>query len=216
MKRTCRILPALCLQLLLCGPVLAQHAGPYIGANAGGSMLMQAKGSDNLGSFNLTFNPALQWGAVAGWDFRPNSTAGEGRIELEYTHRSNPLDKVRLVGGDFPGAGTIAADSLLMNFIGMYRDRSSWAPYLLLGAGAARIEASGLKVAGQTLGSGTATVFAYQVGTGIDLALTDRFSFDLGYRFFGSTRPGFTEAGGQKFKMDYFSHAAILGLRVGF
>lgn len=216
MKRSCRILLALCLPLMLCGLALAQHSGPYVGGNVGGNALLTAEGTDSQGSFSLKFNPDLQWSIVAGWDFKPNNPAGEGRVELEYSHRSNQLDEVEFAGGNFPGSGDMTADSFLLNFIGIYRDRRIWAPYLLLGAGAARIEASDLKVSGQRLGSGSDDVFAYQVGCGIDLALTERLNLDLGYRFFGTTRPGFTEANGKEFKMDYYSHSALLGVRLGF
>jgi opacity protein-like surface antigen len=78
------------------------------------------------------------------------------------------------------------------------------------------MEASDLKVAGQPLGSGSSVVFAYQLGAGVDFALNKYLSLDLGYRFFSGISPKFTEANGQTFKMDYYSHNAILGLRVGF
>ncbi len=107
-------------------------------------------------------------------------------------------------------------DSLLFNFFGVFHNKSPWAPYVGVGLGAARMEASDLKVTGYPLGSGSSVVFAYQFGTGIDFALTDHLNLDLGYRFFGSTKPRFTEANGQSFKMDYYSHSATLGLRVGF
>ena len=216
MKRTCRILLALCLPLLLCGQVQAQHSGPYVGAFLGGNALTNAKGSDDLGDFGLTFTPALQGSAVLGWDFEPGNPVGEGRVELEYTRRSNPLDKVKFVEGSFKGGGKVTADSLLLNFFGVLYDKSSCSPYAGVGIGAARIEASELKVTGQPLSSGSAVVFAYQLGAGVDFALTDYLNLDLGYRFFGSARPKFTEVNGHKFEMNYVSHSAVLGLRLGF
>lgn len=216
MKRTCQMIIALCLPLLLCGPVMAQHTGPYVGALLGGNALMNAKSSDNLGTFNLNFDPGLQGSVVFGLDFEPGNPVGEGRIELEYTRRGNQLDQVKFTDGSFKGSGNVTADSLLFNFFGVFHDSRRWAPYLGLGIGAARIEASNLKVTGQPLGSGSAVVFAYQAGTGLDFSLTDRLNLDLGYRFFGSVRPEFKEADGRKFKMDYFSHSAVLGLRWGF
>jgi opacity protein-like surface antigen len=216
MKRTCQMIIALCLPLLLCGPVQAEHSGPYVGAYLGGNALMTAKGSDDLGSFSLKFDPALQGSAVFGWDFEPGNPVGEGRIELEYTRRSNPLDQVKFVEGSFKGGGNVTADSLLLNFFGVYRNKSRWLPYVGAGIGAARIEASDLQVTGQPLSNDSTFVVAYQAGTGIDFALTDRLSLDLGYRFFGCIRPKFTEANGQKFEMDYYSHNVILGLRLGF
>lgn len=216
MKRTCQIIIALCLPLLLCGPVRAQHTGPYVGAFVGGDMLMTSKASDNQGTFSLSYNPNLLGSVVVGWDFEPNNPVGEGRIELEYTHRSNQLDKVKFVQGEIKGDGNIMSDSLLVNFFGVFHDRGAWAPYVGLGVGAARIKASGLTVIGQPLSSDSTVVLAYQAGTGIDYALNRYLNLDLGYRFFGCVPPKLTEANGSKFKMDYYSHNIVLGLRVGF
>lgn len=216
MKHTCRTIITLCLPLLLCGQVRAQHSGPYIGALLGGNALMNTKASGDQGDFRLTFDPALQGSAVLGWDFEPDNPVGEGRIELEYTRRSNRLDRVKFVEGSFKGGGDVTADSLLLNLFGVFHDGSRFSPYAGLGIGAARIEASGLQVTGNPMGSGSTVVFAYQFGGGVDIALTDHLALDLGYRFFSSTRPAFTEVNGDKIEMDYPSHSAVLGLRLGF
>jgi len=216
MKRSCQMIIALCLPLLLCSPVRAQHSGPYVGAFIGGNALMTADSSDELGSFSLKFDPALQGSAVFGWDLEPGNPVGEGRIELEYTRRSNSLDQVKFAEGSFKGSGNLTADSLLLNCFAVFRDDRFWSPYFGAGIGAARIEASDLQVTGQPLGSGSSIVFAYQLGAGLDFTLSKYLSLDLGYRFFNTLRPEFSEAGGRKFKTDYFSHSAVLGLRVGF
>jgi OOP family OmpA-OmpF porin len=216
MKRTCQILITLCLPLVLCVPVRAQHAGPYAGAFFGGNALMDARSSDNRGTFSLEFVTGMQGGAVAGWDFAPVKSVGEGRIELEYAHRNNPVDKLKFAEGSFSGGGDMKVDSLLLNCIGVYREGRRWAPYIVVGLGAARVDASDLKVTGQPLANDSTVVFAYQLGTGVDFTLTEHLNLDLGYRFFGTYRPEFTETNGQKFKMDYYSHNVILGLRVGF
>lgn len=216
MKRTCHSLIALCLPLLLCGPALAQHKGPYVGAFLGGNMLTTARSSDNQGTFNLTYNPGLQGSAVLGWDLEPNSPIGEGRIEVEYAHRGNRLDKAEFKQGKVGGSGSMTADSLLFNSFGVFRDRSRWAPYFGAGIGAARLAAAGLKVTGAPFSDDSAIVFAYQAGAGIDLTLSDSFSLDLGYRFFGTSRPKLTEADGLQFGTNYFSHSVVLGLRYGF
>lgn len=216
MKRTCRMIIALCLPLVLCGPAMAQHSGPYMGVFIGGNALMNAKSSDDLGNFSLKFKPDLLESAVVGWDFATGNPLGEGRVELEYTRRSNPLDQVKFVEGDFKGGGNLTADSLLLNFFGIVHDKSRWSPYAGVGIGAARVNASDLQVTGQPMSSDSAVVFAYQLGGGIDVALTDHLNLDLGYRFFSSARPKFTEVSGRKFELDYTSHNAVLGLRVGF
>ncbi|HTG81596.1 MAG TPA: outer membrane beta-barrel protein [Geobacteraceae bacterium] len=217
MKTICRIMIALCLPLLFCGQARAVHTGPYVGAFFGGNLLQDSKATDGLGSFNLSYNPALQGSIVVGWDLGPgNPLGGEGRIELEYTRRSNPLDHAEFVEGKATGGGDLTVDSLLLNFAGVVRTQSRWSPYVTIGIGAARLDASELKVSGQPLSNDTATTFAYQVGGGVDYALTDSLSLDLGYRFFGAIPTKFTEPNGLKFETDYLSHSIVLGLRLGF
>lgn len=216
MKRICRMTIALCLPLLLCGPAWAQHTGPYAGAFLGGNALMSAKGSDSQGDFSLKFDPGLMGSAVLGWDFAPGNSAGEGRIELEYSHRGNRLDKAKFADGSVTASGSVTADSLLVNFYGILFGDRFWSPYLGVGLGAARIEASDLRVTGGSLSDDSAFVFAYQAGLGVDFALTDRLNLDLGYRFFGAIRPKLREADGTDFRMDCYNHSFVLGVRVGF
>lgn len=217
MKPIFRIMTALFLLLLFCGSAWARHTGPYVGAFLGGNILMDAKASDDQGSFNLSYNPGLQGSAVLGWDVGPgNPLGGDGRVELEYTRRSNPLDHAEFVEGKAAGGGDLTVDSLLCNFMAVARTETRWSPYLLIGIGAARMDASGLTVSGTPLSTDTATVFAYQVGGGVDYALTEAVSLDLGYRFFGTTPPRFTEPNWQKFDTQYFSHSVVLGFRLGF
>ena len=216
MNRICQIIIAGCLPLILCAPAGAQHVGPYAGAFVGGSSLADARGSDDKGDVRLTFDPGFAGSAVLGWDFEAGNPVGEGRVELEYTRRSNPLKKVEFVEGSRAGGGSVTADSLLLNAFGVFHDSGRWAPYVGGGLGAARVEATDMKASGQPFVSGSAIVFAYQLGIGVDVALTEHLNLDLGYRFFGSIAPNFTEVGGRKLAVDYFSHNVVLGLRVGF
>ena len=217
MKPIRRTMVALILTLLCCGPARAQHSGPYVGAYLGGNILADAKGTDDLGSFNLGYSPALQGSLVFGWDLgQDNPFGGEGRVELEYARRSNPLDHAEFLEGRVQGDGNLTADSLLLNFIGAHHNDSRWAPNIVIGIGAARMDASGMKVSGRPLTNETATVFAYQLGAGVDYALSDALSLDLGYRFFSSMRPKFTETTDHEFDIGYLSHSVVLGLRLGF
>ena len=216
MKQFSRILTTLCLPLLLCGTALAQHSGPYVGAFVGGNSLMTANSKDDQGTFNLEFKQALQGSVVVGWDFEHNNPLGEGRVELEYTRRSNKIDQVGLLEGKFKGSGSLTTDSLLINGFAVFSDQTFWAPYFGIGIGAARIAADNLEVTGQPLSNDTALVFAYQVGVGLDFILTDYLSLDLGYRFLGTTKPKFKETNGRSFETEYFNHSTVFGFRVGF
>lgn len=216
MKRIFQPIISFCLLFITSYPVMAEQAGPFAGVYLGGNALMNAEGSDNLGSFELKFDPGLLGSAVCGWNFEPGNKLGEGRIELEYSHRSNQLDQVKFVEGSFQGDGKVVADSLLLNFFAVYHDKDRWSPYFGGGIGAARIEAVDLQVTGHSLSSDADVVFAYQLGVGCEYALTDRLSLDLGYRYFSSSRPEFSEPDGRLFKMDYLSHNVVLGLKLGF
>src|ERR1035437_1635131 len=129
MKQTCKMILTLLvifLPILTCNQAQAAHSGPYVGALLGGNAVMSAKSTDALGTFGLTFDPALMEGGVIGWGFEPGNPVGEGRIELEYSHRSNPLDKAKYAEGSVPGGGSVTADSLLLNVFGVFHDGSSW------------------------------------------------------------------------------------------
>lgn len=216
MKRIYATIFALCAPLLFCVPAQAQHSGPYVGASFGGNALMKAKSSGTGGDSALEFKPALTGSAVVGWDLEPGNVMGEGRLELEYSRRSNPLDKVNFSGWSAVGGGKMTADSLLFNCIGVFRDETRWPPYLGVGLGAAQLKADNLTVSGSPFSNDSAVVFAYQVLAGFDIELSKHFSLDLGYRFFSTARPTFTEATGRTFTLDYVNHTALLGLRVGF
>ncbi len=216
MKRIWQMMSALCLSLLLCGQVWAQHDGPYVGVYLGMNSLVTAESRDDQGSFNLEYDPALQGSVVLGWDFKPRNSVGEGRVEVEYARRSNQLNEAEFLEGKVKGDGNLTVDSLLLSSYGVYRTPSRWTPYFGVGLGAARITADALQVSGQPLANDDAIVFAYQLGVGVDFALTSYLSLDLGYRFFNTTRPRLTEANGSKFHTEYLSNSAILGLRMGF
>jgi opacity protein-like surface antigen len=179
-------------------------------------MLTEAKSTDKQGDFSLTFDPAPMGSGVFGWDLVPGHPLGEGRVELEYARRSNKITKAKFVEGKVQANGTIIAETLLINCIGVFRDKSSMTPYAGAGVGAARIETNNLTISGQPFSSGSDVVFAYQLLAGLDFALSEHVTLDLGYRFFGTVAPTFTETGGQKYTMDYYSHNVVLGLRLGF
>ena len=211
-------------QLLLClfilfaivSPLWAQTPGPYLGLFVGGQLLAPAKGEDSLGTFKLESKAAPSASVVLGWELEPGSQIGEGRIELEYTRRSNSIDEAEFSDGTVPAKGDLIADSLLVNFFGVYRNSSVWTPYGGAGLGIAKISAADLTVTGQPLTDDEALVFAYQLGCGVDVALSEKLTLDFGYRFFSSSKAEFSETNGEKFDLSYLSHSAMVGLRLGF
>ena len=216
MKNTRQTLLLITLFFALTSPVWAQNPGPYLGVFVGGQLLAPAQAEDSSGTFNLEYRPAPSGSVVLGWELEPGNILGEGRIELEYTHRSNRLDEVEFAEGKIDGAGDLTAESLLFNTFGVYRSSSLLTPYFGAGIGAARITAENLTVTGQPLIDDDAIVLAYQLGAGVDIELTHSLTLDLGYRLFSSTKAKFTEANGDEVETEYLSHSAMVGLRLGF
>lgn len=209
----------LLLGLLIFGDasqVLAQDPGPYLGISISGQFLAPSQGEDQAGTFNLNYRSAPSGSVVLGWELTPGSNLGEGRVELEYSHRSNRFDTAEFTDGEVPAGGDLTADSLLINTFGVYRSKSQWTPYLGIGLGAARITAKDLTVTGQPLANDDAVVFAYQIGGGVDLQLSPAWTLDFGYRLFSTTKAKLTEANGDEFETGYLSHNLLVGLRFGF
>jgi type III secretion system FlhB-like substrate exporter len=137
MKQTRQILLLGTLFFALTSPVWALNPGPYLGVFVGGQLLSPAESEDSLGTFNLEYRPAPSASVVLGWELEPGSSIGEGRVELEYSRRSNRLDEAEFSEGKVKGAGDLTVDSLLVNTFGVYRSASRLTPYL--GAGAAMV-----------------------------------------------------------------------------
>jgi opacity protein-like surface antigen len=200
----------------LASPLWAQHSGPYLGILVGGQLLSPAESEDSLGLFNLEFRPAPSGSVVLGWELEPGSNLGDGRIEVEYTRRSNRLDQVEFKEGKVKGDGDLTVDSLLFNTFGVYHSASRLTPYFGAGIGVARIVAADLTVSGQPLSDDDVLVLAYQLGAGFEVELTQSWALDFGYRLFSATKAKFTEDNGDEVKTEYLSHSAMIGLRFGF
>ena len=216
MKQTRQILLLSTLFFALTSPVWALNPGPYLGVLVGGQLLSPAESEDSLGTFNLEYRPAPSASVVLGWELEPGSNIGEGRVELEYSRRSNRLDEAEFCEGKVKGDGDLTVDSLLVNTFGVYRSASRLTPYLGAGIGVARITAADLTVTGQPLIDDDVLVLAYQFGAGFEIELTRFLALDLGYRLFSSAQAKLTEANGDEIKTEYRSHSAMVGLRLGF
>lgn len=216
MQKTCRFLFFILFFLSLASSLWAQSSGLYLGGYVGGQLLAPAKGEDSLGTFNLEYRPAPSASVVVGWELEPGNILGEGRVELEFTQRSNRLDQIEFSDGKVTGEGDYASTSVLLNTFSVYRNARHFRPYLGVGIGVARITAKGLSLGAQPLSDDATMVLAYQFGTGVDVVLTRTLTLDLGYRLFNTTKAKLQEASGDKFETTYLSHSAMIGLRRSF
>lgn len=172
-------------------------------------------------SFNdrVEFDPGINIGGTGGYDFGIVRLEGE----LSYKHSTIKTITDQTTGIRFRNPdGDLGVLAFMFNgFIDLHNN-SQLTPYLGGGIGFAAINLSdtyAITTSGGTskmtllYGAGNDTVFAYQVGGGLDIALNRRFSLDIGYRYFSSSRADFNSDLAISSSMRYVSHASTLGFR---
>jgi outer membrane autotransporter protein len=196
--------------------------GPYISGFLGASFARDAtvSGTDsfNNASFNdrVTFDPGIYVGGTGGYDF------GFLRLEGELSYRHAKLDTVTDSGGGrFRNVdGDLGTFATMFNVFFDMHNPSRVTPYVGGGIGFATLHLSNTtafnNAGGLTLyDDSNDTVFASQVGAGVDLALNSRLSLDLGYRYFITDKArldgDFTTS-----NLRFESHNALVGLKFKF
>lgn len=194
--------------------------GPYFSAFLGASF---AKDATITGyEFNTpysdeaSFDTGIYTGATGGYDF------GFLRLEGELSYRYAKLDKVtfsnstRLDNVD----GDLGALATMFNVFFDMHNNSRVTPYLGGGLGFASLHLSdttayngGTKVF--LYDDSTDTVFAAQVGGGIDIALNSRSSLDIGYRYFITDKAEF-DGNVISSNMRLEGHNAMVGFKFKF
>ncbi|HKI52377.1 MAG TPA: outer membrane beta-barrel protein [Geothermobacteraceae bacterium] len=199
--------------LLLAGTAGAEsHHGYYAGAWYGISAFETSTANDDLGSFNLEADQDSFWGISFGYDLPSQSTGANGRVEIEYGHRSNSFDNGQFNNGAFAASGDVQVESLLLNSFAVFPNQTRVSPYLGLGLGGAKLTIDNLQIDGQPFIDDECLVFAWQLGGGLEIELTRSLRVDLGYRYFSVYQPELNEVDGRKVKPDYTAHSGMLGV----
>lgn len=169
----------------------------------------------------VQFDPGINIGGTAGYDF------GFLRLEGELTYKRGEITGVteqaygtRYVNVD----GHTGIFALMMNgFFELHND-TPVTPYLGGGMGFGSLNMSSTRGVDANTGALNNHIFrsdydivlAYQGGAGIDIALNQRLSLDLGYRYFGTSRGSFRKDWPNSTDLKLESHNAAVGLRVKF
>jgi opacity protein-like surface antigen len=165
----------------------------------------------------VEFDPNLNIGGSSGFDF------GFVRIEgeLAYKHGEmssiiNQTSQVKYANVD----GRVGVFSMMVNTFFDLRNPSPVTPYIGGGIGLATLSLGDTYATNPSTGyrvwlyeSGSNTVFAYQAGAGLEIALNNRLSLDLGYRYFGTAKTNFNKSSYVTTEMEFRSHNASVGLR---
>ncbi|WP_164928712.1 outer membrane protein [Gloeobacter violaceus] len=142
------------------------------------------------------------------------------RIEGEFAYSSFDVSSLVFQGNTSAGRGDIDTYSGLVN---IYYDllfpeiTDIVSPYIGAGAGVSSISANNITAPGFTTVNGSSTVFAYQFKAGLGFRLGSSATILLGYRYFATAAPGFTDNLGTSLTTDSPNiHNVELGFRFSF
>jgi opacity protein-like surface antigen len=201
-----------CAMLLSVSSIAYSAEGPYISGNLGVSMPSDSDGTDSTApGVTMTYesDKGLAFGVAGGYNF------GTTRIEGEIAYQKNDLDKVSVSG--IPGSVDLTGDTsnlaLLLNGYYDFQNDSAFTPFISAGLGFAKIDVSDITLVGfgPLTNSDDDTVFAYQIGVGAGYAINEKTTFDVKYRYFGTSDPDFDTT-----SVEYSSHNFYAGVRVAF
>jgi len=234
-----RIFGLFCAVVIM-GTSTGAGAGWYAALDAGTVFLEDSSStaSDAFGnsvSFDTEFDTGFGVHGAIGHSW------GGFRLEGEVSYRENDLDTFDITNviaagigslsdvgnGDF--SGDVSALAFMGNAWYDFNTGSPWRPFLGGGLGVARISINDVAMTSLTLlgvpiplaspvplADDDDWVFAYQVGAGIGFEVTPTTTISLGYRFFGTADPDFTDVNGDPFDAEYHSHNVEIGLRFSF
>ena len=199
------------------GAAAVDLPGAYVSGFLGTSFARDTTVSGFDFNDKVTFDPGIYLGASGGYDF------GFLRLEGELSYRNAPIDTVtessdeRLRNVD----GDLGAFATMFNVFLDLHNPSRVTPYLGGGIGFATLHLSDTtgfdnEEEFQLYDESDDTVFAYQVGAGMDIAINSRYSLDIGYRYFVTDKANFE---GDSIPSDlrrFESHNAMVGFKVKF
>lgn len=227
MKKTLIVIAAL---TTLAIPAICPAASVRPGAYVSGFLGLNVNPDANVAStdfvpppqdFNdrVEFDPNINIGGTAGYDF------GIVRLEVELSYKNAGIGSVTSQSDGFRFHnvdGSIEALAMMFNGFFDLHNNSPFTPYLGGGLGFATLylsDTTGIDTRGGATqritlyGLGDDTVFAYQVGTGVEIALNRQCSLDIGYRYFVTDRANFDSDLAITTSLKFESHNAALGFR---
>jgi opacity protein-like surface antigen len=215
--------------LLFAVPSLSSAAagrpGPYVSGFLGTSFAKDSSvnSTDSSGfSFNdqVSFDPGIYVGGTGGYDF------GFLRLEGELSYRNANIESITdSTGYRFRNVdGDLGVFATMFNVFFDIHNSSRVTPYLGGGIGFATLhlsDTSGFDTrapAGRVLlyDDSNDTVFASQIGAGLDVAINSRYSLDIGYRYFITEKANLDSNYASTNSLRFESHNAMVGFKFKF
>jgi outer membrane autotransporter protein len=224
MKLFTTVIAAACiLASVSTGNAQPGRPGPYVSGFLGATMpkdsVILTETNGGIIDETINFDTGIYTGATGGYDFGYVRLEGE----LSYKHNSmsgikdnnSPSTSYRNIEGD---VGVFA--TMFNAFIDLSND-SPITPYFGGGIGFANIyisdtDATVNGIRQPLYDSDSDTVFAYQAGAGVEIALRPRYSLDIGYRYFATDKAKFNNSFNPTNGLKMESHNVAVGFRFKF
>ncbi len=164
----------------------------------------------------VEFAPDINIGGTIGYDY------GDVRMEGELSYKHGEIATItdQIGGGQYHNAsGNLGTLAMMFHTFFDLHNSSPVTPYVGGGVGFAAMHLSDTYVAedgAPIYEEGDASAFAYQFGTGIEIALKQRLSLDLGYRYFATTKAKFDPNPDISSELKFQSHNIAIGIRALF
>lgn len=202
--------------------------GPYFSGFLGTSIFKDITvsnyDSQSSTSFKekFEFDPGGYFGGTGGFDF------GFMRLEGELSYRGAEIDSIKSQSDNYTVHnidGDLRVYSTMLNVFFDLHNYSPITPYLGGGIGSATLFLSDVDgyVTRENQSSyqrlyrdSDDTVFAYQLGVGLDIALNNHLSIDVGYRYFKTDDAHLDSYYSTTSDINIESHNAMVGLRMKF
>lgn len=191
-------------------PVAVEETGWYVSVFAGGAWPGFAEAEDEEGDeFDIETDMGWLAGVAAG-----ARVMDMLRVEIELSHLQQDVSSYSENDGPDIAVedGSISSTYLLGNVWFDFDTGSGFTPYLGGGVGLGHVSAEGDPL-GDDVYEGIA--LAYQLGAGVDIAVTDNISVDLGYRWKSIVGAETEDDDGDQASGALGNHTFQAGLRFG-
>ena len=179
-----------------------------------GMQLADESSNDGNGVYDQEWDPGFILSGVVGTELESGLRA-EG--EIFFSNAS-----LKQVSGSWNGGiyntervqGDISITAIMGTVLYDFRSNSRLTPYGMAGVGMSLLSLNDLNASNTAMANDMDLVAALQVGAGFNLDLDRRTKLDIGYRYFETQNPEFSDSTGIPYESVFSSHHFLLGARV--
>jgi opacity protein-like surface antigen len=179
-----------------------------------GMQLADESSNDGNGVYDQEWDPGFILSGVIGTKLEDGF-----RAEGEFFYASASLKQV---SGSWNGSvyntervqGDISSTAIMGNIVYDFQSNSRLTPYGMAGIGMSLLSLNDLNASNIAMANDMDLVAALQVGAGFSLDLDKKTKIDIGYRYFETQNPEFSDSTGTPYESVFASHNFLLGARV--